>query len=61
VKDFIQSIRESKPIYNYEVSVESNLTGILGRTAAYKEATVTWEEMMAANEKWEAPPLKLNW
>lgn len=61
VKDFVASIRDSKPIYNHEVSVESNLTGILGRTAAYKEATVTWDEMMAANEKWEAPPLKLDW
>ena len=61
VKDFIASIREQKPIYNYEVSVESNLTAILGRTAAYREATVTWDEMMAANERWEAPPLKLKY
>ncbi|MGB9612021.1 MAG: gfo/Idh/MocA family oxidoreductase, partial [Bryobacteraceae bacterium] len=61
VKDFIASIRESKPIYNYEVSVESNLTAILGRTAAYREATVTWDEMMAANERWEKPPLRLNY
>lgn len=38
VKDFIASIRESKPIYNYEVSVESNLTAILGRTAAYRRS-----------------------
>lgn len=61
VKDFIAAIRDSKPIYNYEVSVESNLTGILGRTAAYKQAEVTWEDMMRANEKWEAPKLKLKW
>jgi len=61
VKDFVASIREQKPIYNYEVSVESNLTAILGRTAAYREATVTWDEMMAANERWEAPPLKLRY
>ncbi|MCX7602681.1 MAG: Gfo/Idh/MocA family oxidoreductase [Bryobacteraceae bacterium] len=61
VKDFIASIRESKPIYNYEASVESNLTAILGRTAAYREATVTWDEMMAANEKWEKPPLRLKY
>jgi len=61
VKDFIASIRESKPIYNYEVSVESNLTAILGRTAAYRETTVTWDEMMAANERWEKPPLRLNY
>ncbi len=61
VKDFIAAIRDSKPIYNYEPSVESNLTGILGRTAAYKQAEVTWDEMMKANEKWEAPKLKLQW
>ena len=35
-------------------SVRSNLATILGRTAAYRRAPVTWEEMMQANEKWEA-------
>jgi predicted dehydrogenase len=34
-------------------SVRSNLTTILGRTAAYKRKEVTWTEMMRANEKWE--------
>ena len=34
-------------------SVRSNLTTILGRTAAYKQAEVTWEGMLKANEKWE--------
>jgi myo-inositol 2-dehydrogenase / D-chiro-inositol 1-dehydrogenase len=33
-------------------SVRSNLTTILGRTAAYKGTEVTWDEMMRANEKW---------
>lgn len=32
-------------------SVRSNLTTILGRTAAYRKAEVTWDEMMKANEK----------
>jgi hypothetical protein len=31
--------------------VRSNLTTILGRTAAYQKAEVTWDEMMRANEK----------
>ncbi|HXY38912.1 MAG TPA: Gfo/Idh/MocA family oxidoreductase [Vicinamibacteria bacterium] len=31
-------------------SVRSNLTTILGRTAAYRGSRVTWDEMMAANE-----------
>lgn len=35
-------------------SVRSNLTTILGRTAAYKQTVVTWDEMMKANEKLEA-------
>ena len=35
-------------------SVRSNLTTILGRTAAYKKGEVTWNEMIKANEKWEA-------
>ena len=32
-------------------SVRSNLTTILGRTAAYRGSKVTWDEMMAANEE----------
>jgi myo-inositol 2-dehydrogenase / D-chiro-inositol 1-dehydrogenase len=35
-------------------SVRSNLTTILGRTAAYRRAEVTWDEMLKSNEKWEA-------
>ena len=42
VKLFVASIREGKPIYNYEESVRSNLTAILGRTAAYLNREVTW-------------------
>jgi predicted dehydrogenase len=60
VKLFIASIREGKPIYNYEESVKSNLTAILGRTAAYLNREVTWDEMMKSNEKWTAD-LKLRW
>ena len=32
-------------------SVRSNLTTILGRTAAYKKAVATWDEMMKSAEK----------
>ncbi len=35
-------------------SVRSNLTTILGRTAAYRHGVATWDEMIRANEKWEA-------
>jgi myo-inositol 2-dehydrogenase/D-chiro-inositol 1-dehydrogenase len=34
-------------------SVRSNLTTILGRTAAYRRDQVTWQEMLKANEKLE--------
>jgi predicted dehydrogenase len=37
-------------------SVRSNLTTILGRTAAYKRAEVTWEQMLQANEQWHFDP-----
>lgn len=36
-------------------SVRSNLTTILGRTAAYRKAEVTWDEMLRAGEKLEFP------
>jgi predicted dehydrogenase len=32
-------------------SVRSNLTTILGRTAAYRNSVATWDDMMRANEK----------
>jgi len=35
-------------------SVRSNLTTILGRTAAYQKREVTWQAMMSRNEKLEA-------
>jgi predicted dehydrogenase len=35
-------------------SVRSNLTTILGRTAAWRHARVTWDEMMSANEELRA-------
>jgi predicted dehydrogenase len=60
VKAFVESIRNGKPLNNAEQAVESNLTAILGRTAAYRHGTVTWDEMMASDEKLEAQ-LKLKW
>jgi predicted dehydrogenase len=60
VKAFVESIRAGMPANNAEPSVESNLTAILGRMAAYQQRVVSWEEMMKSNEKWEAN-LKLRW
>ncbi|HNY26725.1 MAG TPA: Gfo/Idh/MocA family oxidoreductase [Candidatus Sumerlaeota bacterium] len=52
IADFAENIRKG----NFEnatvaPSVRSNLTTILGRTAAYTRKEVTWDEMMKANEK----------
>jgi hypothetical protein len=60
VKAFVESIRTGNLLNNAEVAVESNLTAILGRTAAYKQRMVTWDELMASTEKWNAD-LKLRW
>jgi myo-inositol 2-dehydrogenase / D-chiro-inositol 1-dehydrogenase len=60
VKAFVESIRTGKLLNNAEQAVESNLTAILGRTAAYKQTMVTWDEMLASTERWQTD-LKLRW
>jgi predicted dehydrogenase len=60
IKAFIASIREGQPINNADQSVESNLTAILGRMAAYQQRVITWEEMMKSKERLHAD-LKLKW
>ncbi len=60
IKAFIESLQTGKPINNAAVAVESNLTAILGRTAAYQQRMVTWEEMMASGERWTVD-LPLAW
>jgi len=54
VTAFIAAIREGRLLNNVEASVESTLTCILGRTAAYRQRLVTWDEMLRENEKLEA-------
>ncbi len=51
IKDFWASIDAGDYLDNTADSVRSNLTAILGRTAAYKGRTVTWTEIMRKNEK----------
>jgi predicted dehydrogenase len=60
VKAFIESVRAGQHINNADQAVESNLTAILGRTAAYEQRVVTWDEMMKSNERLHAD-LKLRW
>ncbi len=54
VKSFAESVRTGRLLNNVAESVESNLTSILGRMAAYGERLVTWEEMLRSEEKLEA-------
>ncbi|MFQ5811165.1 MAG: Gfo/Idh/MocA family protein, partial [Armatimonadota bacterium] len=51
IKDFWTSIDTGEYLDNTADSVRSNLTSILGRTAAYEERVVTWDEMLKANTK----------
>ncbi|MEK7403622.1 MAG: Gfo/Idh/MocA family oxidoreductase [Acidobacteriota bacterium] len=54
VKRFMESVRTGNYINNGRESVESNLTCILGRTAAYRGGTATWDEILDLNAKLEA-------
>jgi predicted dehydrogenase len=53
VKAFVEGIETGKPVNYGARGAESTLTAILGRTAAYRGATITWDEMMKENEKLE--------
>jgi myo-inositol 2-dehydrogenase / D-chiro-inositol 1-dehydrogenase len=54
IRDFCKSIQEGAPINNTAESANSTLTSILGRTAAYRNSGIGWDEMMAAAAKLEA-------
>ena len=55
IKTFYESVTGGKfDNPTVETSVRSNLITILGRTAAYGNRMVTWDEMLKANEKLDA-------
>jgi len=54
VKLFARAVRDGMPVNNSIDTTNSNLTAILGRMAAYRRRPVTWDEMLASNEKLEA-------
>jgi myo-inositol 2-dehydrogenase/D-chiro-inositol 1-dehydrogenase len=58
INNFCQSIVSKKYINNALQSAESTLTCILGRTAAYENRVVTWDEIMKANARID-PKLEL--
>ncbi|MEW6238637.1 MAG: Gfo/Idh/MocA family oxidoreductase [Candidatus Omnitrophota bacterium] len=57
VKDFVKAIHSGQYINHGEDAVQSTLTGVLGRIAAYSGEEATWDGMMKDMKKME---LKLN-
>jgi predicted dehydrogenase len=51
-QNFIQSIVSGQFLNEAEHGANSTLSGILGRTAAYAQRTVTWEEVENSQETW---------
>ena len=48
-RNLVASIRRGSPLNEGRQIVESNLTAILGREAAYTGQSITWDELMASN------------
>ena len=53
IKAFVASVRSGQWLNNTADTVRSNLTAILGRTAAYRGGEATWDEMMRSGERLE--------
>ena len=53
-KSWIESIKTGQFHNQAQLGAESALSAMLGRTAAYTGRTVTWDELLASNEKWES-------
>jgi myo-inositol 2-dehydrogenase / D-chiro-inositol 1-dehydrogenase len=52
IRDFHDSVVNGPPLFDtLEESVESNLSSILGRMAAYRGEAVTWDEMYRCREE----------
>jgi myo-inositol 2-dehydrogenase/D-chiro-inositol 1-dehydrogenase len=49
--DFVTAIRKGQAINEAEHVAKSTLTAVMGRTAAYTGREVTWDELMASNER----------
>ncbi len=54
IRVFLDALRAGRVLNNAAGSIRSNLVAILGRMAAYRHGTVTWDEMMRSNEKLDA-------
>lgn len=53
-KAFISSITTGKFHNQAAAGVESALTAMLGRQAAYQSRELTWDELLRSNEHWDA-------
>lgn len=53
VKAFVESVRSGNFLNEIPSSVESTLTVILGRTAAYAGREMTWDEVVRSDERWD--------
>jgi myo-inositol 2-dehydrogenase / D-chiro-inositol 1-dehydrogenase len=54
LRGFLNSIRKGENANEIAIGVDSTLTGILARTAAYRGAAYTWDKMLEENEKLNA-------
>lgn len=59
--ELFASIRNSKPIYNGDFMLQSNLMAIMGRMAAYTGQTITYEEAWNSTEKLGPDPETYEW
>ena len=53
-KAFIDSISSNKYHNQAATGVETSLTTMLGRTAAYEKREYTWDELLKSNQSWDA-------
>lgn len=54
VKAFERSIRGGKFLNELNQGAESTLSAILGRNAAYEGREMTWNELLASGQQWDA-------
>ena len=53
-KAFIESITSGKFHNQAAMAAESTLSTILGRQAAYAQREITWDELLASNQTYDA-------
>jgi len=53
VAAFVESIRTKQPQDEVAGGVESTVTAILGRTAAYEDEERSWEKVAGSSARWK--------